>query len=96
MKQDPLVAARGHCIEDAKGSATHESGAIQDSLDDPCDERAAAQVAHLLGHLDAPRDDHVVVANHVLVVVVGAALERVGGAAKEVPVQGRVDVGEDG
>ena len=75
---------------------THEACAVHDGLDNPCDERSTAQVAHLLGHLDAPRDDHVVVADHVLVAVVGAALERVGGAAEQVPVQGRVDVGEDG
>lgn len=77
-------------------SETHEACSVEDCLNNARDECAAAEVGHVFGDLYGARDDHVVVADHVLVVVVGAALERVGGAAKEVAVQGRVDVGQDG
>ena len=76
--------------------ATHETCTVEDGFDDSCDEGPAAEVRHVFGDLDGAGDDHVVVSDHVLVVLVGTAFERVGRFAKQVAVQGRVDVGQDG
>lgn len=79
-----------------KRTRTHETRPVHDRLDDARDKCSAAQVLHLLWHLDSSGNNHIVIANHVLVVVVRTPLERVGWSAEEVAVQSRVDVGEDG
>ena len=68
----------------------HGAG-IAHALDDARDVGGAVQLVHLLGHADVHVDERLVVGDHVLVLVGGGALQRVGRAPEEVLPQRRGD-----
>lgn len=70
---------------------SREGGTIANALDDAGDVGGTIEHAHLAGDADEGVDDGLVVGNHVLVVVGGRALQRVGGAAEEVAPERRRD-----
>ena len=70
----------------ASTARAHEGMPIHHCLDDAGDEGHAGQARHVLGHVDGAREDGIVVDDHVLVGVLGRALEAVVGAVEEVAI----------
>ncbi|RBQ94131.1 hypothetical protein VDGD_20329 [Verticillium dahliae] len=73
-------------LDAVRADAGGEAGAVAGALDDAGDKGGAVELAQLARHADEAVDERLVVDNHVLVgrVGVGALLEAVGLAAKEV------------